>query len=140
MPLRCAGLRLGLRLRLFLQRLRQKGISANTRDDVLERASAGDPATLAVLHEASLHLGAGLANLVNLLNVRLFILGGGFAVLAPYLMPGIEAALRDLALPAACAACRIEVSRIDAWEMPRGGVALALEGCTRQLEADAAPW
>ena len=124
----------------IIQRLRQRGVEAPTRADVLAAAIAGDVATLAVLDEAGRHLGAGLANLVNLLDIQLFILGGGFAALAPFMRGAIEASLRDLALPAAAAGCRIEASDLGSWDLPRGGLALALEGCTSHVRTEATPW
>jgi predicted NBD/HSP70 family sugar kinase len=124
----------------ILQRLRQKGVDAGSRADILAGAQAGDRATLAVLLEASRQLGVAIANLINLLNIRRIILGGGLGVLAPYLLPGIEENVMELALPSAAAGCRIEVSRIDAWDVPLGGIALALEGCTSLIETEATPW
>ncbi len=124
----------------IVQRLQQKGVDASTRDDVRVRAVGGDKVTLAVLDEAGRHLGLGLANLVNLLNLQLFILGGGFAVLAPFLMPAVQAALRDLALPSAAEGCVIEPSRIGSWDTPLGGIALALDGCTSHIRTEATPW
>jgi predicted NBD/HSP70 family sugar kinase len=124
----------------IMQRLQQKGIKVDKRDQVLALAHGGDPATLGVLDEAGRHLGIGFSNLVNLLNVGLFILGGGLEVFAPYMMSGIEQSLRDLSLPSALEGCRIERSGIGSHTEPRGGIALALEGCTSLHETEAAPW
>jgi hypothetical protein len=77
---------------------------------------------------------------VNLLDSSLFILGGGLEVFAPYMMAGIQAALRGLALPSALEGCRIESSKIGSYQEPRGGVALALEGCTSSRDSEANPW
>lgn len=124
----------------IFQRMRQKGYEVETRDEVLALAKAGDVVALAVLDEAGRYLGIGLANLVNLLNIQLFILGGGFEVFAPYMMTGIEASLAEMALPSAVEGCRIETSKIGSQTEPRGGIALALEGCTSFHETEAAPW
>lgn len=124
----------------IIERLRQRGVAAATRADVVAAASGGDATTRAVLHEAGHHLGVGLANLLNLLDIQLFILGGGFAALAPFMRPAIASTLDDLALPAATAGCHIETSDIGSWDRPRGGIALALEGCTSHVRTEATPW
>jgi glucokinase len=45
--------------------------------DVFGAAQLGDTLALQVLHDTVEHLGAGLVNLVNLLNPEAIILGGG---------------------------------------------------------------
>jgi predicted NBD/HSP70 family sugar kinase len=122
------------------QRLLGGGVRCGTREEVTTLADAGNELVLAVLDEAGRHLGAGLANLVNLLDISLFILGGGLEVFAPWMMAGIRTALRNLALPSALEGCRIESSKIGSYLEPRGGVALALEGCTSSRDSEASPW
>ena len=45
--------------------------------EVFRATQQGDPVALQVLHDTVEHLGAGLVNLVNLLNPEAIILGGG---------------------------------------------------------------
>src|SRR5206468_7137060 len=71
----------------ILQRLRQMGCDVAVQEDVLGLARAGDARALTALGDAGRMLGAGLANVVNLLNIQLFILGGGLAVFAPFMIP-----------------------------------------------------
>jgi glucokinase len=40
-------------------------------------ARSGHPAALAAMQKAFFHLGVGIANLVNIMNPRLIVLGGG---------------------------------------------------------------
>jgi predicted NBD/HSP70 family sugar kinase len=120
----------------IMERLRQRGRSVLNRDDVLTLAADGDAVTLDALAEAGHHLGVGLANLVNLLNIQLFMLGGGLEAFAPYMRASAEAAIRELSLPSPAAGVRLETSHVAA----RGGIALALEGCTSLRNTEAAPW
>ncbi|MBK9123650.1 MAG: ROK family protein [Chloroflexi bacterium] len=45
--------------------------------DVASAADAGDPLAIAVLKEAAAHLGIGIANAINLLDVACVVVGGG---------------------------------------------------------------
>jgi glucokinase len=63
-------------------------------DAVFEAARAGDPAALALLDERAAHLGTTLANLVNLMNPDMIILGGLFAAGADLMLPRIEETMR----------------------------------------------
>jgi predicted NBD/HSP70 family sugar kinase len=120
----------------ILQRMRQMGCDAASREDALDLAKAGDERALATLREAGQMLGAGLANVVNLLNIQLFILGGGLAAFAPFMLAETQRALAQLALPSAAEGCVIATSEYG----DRGGIALALEGCTSLRNTEAAPW
>lgn len=124
----------------IFQRLHQKGIEADTHEEVIALARQGNVIVLAILDEAGRHLGVGLANLINLLNIPLFILGGGFDAFADYMRAGILAALEEHALPPALQNCQIEQSRLGSAALPLGGIALALEGCTSHHDSEATPW
>jgi predicted NBD/HSP70 family sugar kinase len=61
-------------------------------------ADAGAVTTLRALDTAAHALGIALADLVNLLDLDTIVLGGGYAVLASWLMPGIQSELRERVL------------------------------------------
>lgn len=128
----------------IIQRLQQKGLAVATPTRASTAATilplVDQPVVREALGEAGQALGLGLANLINLLNPPLIILGGGFAELAPFMMPAVQAALDEAALPSALAGCRIEVSTISTAPLSRGGIALALDGCTSLHETEATPW
>ncbi|WP_406858968.1 ROK family transcriptional regulator [Streptomyces sp. HUAS MG47] len=75
--------------------------------ELLRRAEAGDPRTLAGLDEIGRWLGAGLAVPVNLLNPEVVVLGGYFAAVAPYLLPATVRELRARVVAGDAALCRI---------------------------------
>jgi glucokinase-like ROK family protein len=69
--------------------------------DIIERifaaARAGDAATCAMLKERACYMGIALANLINVLNPELIVLGGIFAQGEDLLLPQIEATMRQRA-------------------------------------------
>ena len=73
-----------------------------TAEMVHRAAREGDPLAREVIERAGEYLGIGLANLVNLFNPELLILGGGVAKMGELLLGPAERALRQraFALPA----------------------------------------
>lgn len=64
---------------------------------LLAAARAGDEAARAILHDAAHSMGIALANLVNVLNPELIVLGGLFAQGQDLLLPEAEATMRQRA-------------------------------------------
>jgi glucokinase-like ROK family protein len=64
---------------------------------IFAAARAGDAATRVMLEKRACYLGIGLANLVNILNPDLIILGGIYAQEPDLLLPVIEATVRQRA-------------------------------------------
>ncbi len=94
---------------------------------VAAAAAAGDPVVLGVLEEAGGHLGAALANVVNMVNPRAVVLGGNLATLAAYLLPAARRVFAVNGLPVMLEDAEVLVSPMGAEAVPMGGVALALE-------------
>ncbi len=124
----------------IMQRLAQQGLPLSDAAALVQEAGSGHPVIQSVLTEAGWHLGQGIANIINIFNPPLILLGGGLAALYPQLQPSMEAAISCLALAAPRAACRIEIARLVAADAPWGGLALALEGCTSAEGAEGVPW
>ena len=91
-----------------------------------ERADAGDERTLAALADAGHWLGVGVASAANLLNPHGVVVGGYFATLAPWLLPGLEEELAARVLAAEWDAPRVVISELGAGAAVRGAAALAL--------------
>jgi len=108
---------------------RSAGVAA-----LAERADAGDERTLAVLADAGHWLGVGVASAANLLNPRGVVVGGYFATLAHWLLPGLEEELAARVLAAEWDAPRVVISELGAGAAVRGAAALAL----RRVYADPA--
>ncbi len=66
-------------------------------ESVFAAARQGDPAVLEMLARQSYYLGIALANLVNILNPDLILLGGIFAQGSDLLLPGVETTMRAMA-------------------------------------------
>jgi predicted NBD/HSP70 family sugar kinase len=66
-------------------------------DAIFNAAEAGDQAALEMIENQMHYLGIALANLVNVLNPELIILGGMFAQGGELILPKVEATMRKLA-------------------------------------------
>ncbi|MCD6519720.1 MAG: ROK family protein [Anaerolineae bacterium] len=91
---------------------------------LIEQARAGHAQAREALTEAFIYLGVGLTSLVNLLNPRMIVLGGGIVFAWP---EGVDVA-RDFvmkeALPGARRHLRIEISQLQNYAGVLGGAAL----------------
>jgi len=65
---------------------------------VVEAAAQGDAVACAALEETGRYLGIGLANLINALNPQRVVFGGILSLAHEFLMPVIEAVIRQRAL------------------------------------------
>ena len=79
--------------------------------DLAEAATAGDERAIQSLDAAASALGIALANVVNIVDVPVVILGGIYGPLAPFLVPGIEAELQARVLSAPWSRPRAEPAR-----------------------------
>ena len=59
-------------------------------DDVLQAAQSGDQIAIDALNEVAFYLGIGIANLVNLFNVEVIVLGGALNKASSFLLKDIE--------------------------------------------------
>jgi predicted NBD/HSP70 family sugar kinase len=110
----------------ILAQLAQLGHHCADAHAVSEAARAGGN-VLRVLDEAGLHLGVGLANIVNLLAPQRIVLGGSLAVLAPFLLKSAMETLEANALSPIRAGVEIVLSPLGDQAVAIGGVALALQ-------------
>jgi predicted NBD/HSP70 family sugar kinase len=107
--------------------LRAAGVDPGARvGDLAERAQAGDERVVEVLGDAGHWLGVGVASAANLLNPGGVVVGGYFATLAPWLMPGLREELDERVLSAEWDAPRIVTSALGAEAAVRGASAQAL--------------
>jgi predicted NBD/HSP70 family sugar kinase len=95
-------------------------------EDVGCLAGCGDQLVLEVVDEMASHIGIAGANLVNILNPRLLILGGSVPQAIPALVPRIEAVVRRRALPGAAAILGVVPSRPGSYAVPIGAAAFVL--------------
>jgi glucokinase-like ROK family protein len=97
--------------------------------DAIENAAlAGDPLALQVTREAAEHLGIAVAEMLNLLNPSLVVLGGGLARLGELLVEPLREVVKGRTLVTSVAATEIRTSDLG----PR---TVAIGAATRVLEA-----
>jgi glucokinase-like ROK family protein len=97
-----------------------------TIDRIFGAARAGDPAAQAMLKERACYMGIALANLVNVLNPDLIVLGGVFAQGQDLLLPTTEKVMRQRAFANLGAQVQIRASSFGPKAGTVGAVALAL--------------
>lgn len=65
---------------------------------IIHAAEAGDLAALAVMEEVGRYLGVGIANLVNIFNPQLVVLGGDYSLAHETVIPAIKEAIKQQSL------------------------------------------
>ncbi len=93
---------------------------------VFEAARAGDAATLDMLNQRACYMGIALANLVNVLNPELIVLGGLYAQGQDLLLPAVEQAMRQRAFAKLGERVRLQPTRFGRQAGVVGAAALAL--------------
>lgn len=112
---------------LLAQHLRQATAEETRLAAVFAAARAGDAPTLAMLEERGHYTGIALANLVNVLNPNLILLGGLFSQAADLLLPAIETTLRARAFADLGEAVQLRTTSFGAQAGMIGAAALALD-------------
>jgi glucokinase len=97
-----------------------------TAQEVFAAARESDPIALEVVEIAARALGAGVANLVNLLNPEMIILGGGVLEASDLLLPRIRRWAASYAFAEALRGTRLVVSRFIKRSSMSGAAALFL--------------
>ena len=101
-------------------------------ESVVQAASQDDPVALSALQEVGERLGVGVANLVNIFNPEMIVLGGGLNRASAIVLPIVEGLIRTNALAPARENVRVVASAhgIDACLM--GAIALVLDDVLRE--------
>lgn len=89
-------------------------------------AQAGNPIVLGVLAEAAAYIGTGTANLINILNPQMLILGGPLIRALPALVPAIRAEVQRRAFSSAAASLDVLQSELGADVVPIGAAAFLM--------------
>jgi len=93
---------------------------------LISAAEAGNTAALDSLAAGARALGTALANAVNLIDVENVVLGGIYAPLAPFLIPGIEDVLRLRVLSAPWSGLRVCVAEVRDYAALTGAASAVL--------------
>ncbi len=101
---------------------------------VVEAARAGDPVCMQALEDVAVNLGLGIANLVNIFNPELIVIGGALSLGQDLLMPVVEKTVFREALGPAARKLRIAPSAHGADACVVGAVAMVLDDILREME------
>jgi glucokinase len=90
-----------------LRLISQGNVATITAQTVYEAAAAGDPLALEVVHDTARYLGAGVANLINILNPEVVVICGGVTRAGERLFAPLRREVTRRAFRPAVQACRI---------------------------------
>lgn len=99
--------------------------------DVVRRAHEGDNACARVLADVGRQAGVAVANLCNLVNPELILIGGELAVAGELLLAPMRESVRRCGIPSATSDLRIETAALGARAPVLGAVALVLQQTPR---------
>lgn len=109
-----------------LPELVQHHLDRLTLDHLIQAAQNGDPVATQVIHEAGEYLGIAVANLVNLLNPGLVVIGGPLSQAGPCLFDTLRAEVRRRALSSLLAVAEIIPSQLGPQAAAVGAAGLIL--------------
>lgn len=110
-----------------------------TIDSIEDAALAGDALALQVVREAAGHLGIAIAGLLNLMNPRLVILGGGLSRLDTLLLDPLRDVIRNRTLVSSLAAAEVRTSDLGPRSIAVGAATLVLDAALDDLTMFPAP-
>ncbi len=99
-------------VRQEIRRGRKTKIKNTSAEAVAAAAEKGDALALEAYRRAGYYLGIGLANLINILNPEMLILGGSVMRSSHLFWPSMTSSLRHHAWPSLARACKIVKTRL----------------------------
>ncbi|MCX7918325.1 MAG: ROK family transcriptional regulator [bacterium] len=96
----------------ILNDLVNKNLESITSEKVYIAATRGDKLCRRILQEAGTHLGIGAANLVNILNPALLIIGGALTKAGEFILEPLLRTLQERSLSVSAQAVKIRVSEL----------------------------
>jgi len=103
-------------------------------DAVIEAALQGDPVCVQALQEVALHLGRGAADLANLFNPEMIVIGGALGRARSILQPVLDRVVPSEALQPAQKDLRLQFSSLGLDTCAFGAVAVVLNDILREIE------
>jgi glucokinase-like ROK family protein len=91
-----------------------------------QAAEAGDREVLEAISETGAALGLGVANLVNIFNPKMVVIGGSLSILGKYILPSIEEVIEERTLEVMRKEIKILVSAFGSDASVMGAVALVV--------------
>lgn len=95
---------------------------------IVDAARGGDPAVTQVLKDTVHYLGAGIANLINLFNPQLILLGGWVVLqIGEYILPELRQCVERYALKQPLSLTKIDLCQLGQDAVAMGAATLVLE-------------
>ena len=95
---------------------------------IVDAARGGDPAATQVLKDTVHYLGAGIANLINLFNPQLILLGGWVVLqIGEYILPELRQCVERYALKQPLSLTKIDLCQLGQDAVAMGAATLVLE-------------
>ncbi|MNP23326.1 Glucokinase [compost metagenome] len=94
---------------------------------IIEAYDLGDQLAIEVMHETGTLLGFGLANVINLYNPEVIIVGGGMSVAGDRLLHKVRETTAQHALKLSNQACKIQVAQLGGKAGMIGAATYAIE-------------
>jgi glucokinase-like ROK family protein len=116
----------------FINDLAAGDLESITFDMVVQAAESSDPVALKALQNVGEYLGVGVANLINIFNPELIVLGGALSLANEFLLPVIEDTVCESALKPPCENIHFAASAHGADACVMGAVALVLDDILRE--------
>jgi glucokinase-like ROK family protein len=110
----------------------RKGRESLTVEMIIHAAKSGDKLALDAIKEVGAHLGVGIANLCNIFNPELVVLGGVLSLCSQWLIPEIQEILKRSILPPLRENIRIEPSKHGLDSTVLGAVAFVIDEVLRE--------
>ncbi len=101
-------------------------------DIILQAAQDGDSLALDALHETACYMGTGIANLINVFNPQLVVIGGELSRASSLLLPTIKEIACQNALRESCENLQIVGSAHGEEACVMGAIALVLDDILRE--------
>ena len=96
-------------------------------DDLVNAALGGDPPSVELIQYAGNKLGVGIVNMLNLLNPKTVVIGGGIARAGDLIIDAVCQTIRGLSLPASISSTEIRTTSLNEWGIALGAATLTLE-------------
>ncbi len=92
-------------------------------EQVLQAAALNEPAVLSALDQVGHYLGIGIANLVDVLNPKMIVLGGVLSLVGAYIVPRAQQEVNARVMAAICQSVEIKLSTFTFNACVMGGIA-----------------
>jgi predicted NBD/HSP70 family sugar kinase len=96
-------------------------------DELVNAALDGDPMSVELILYAGDRLGIGIANMLNLLNPKTVVLGGGITRASELLLDAVRRTIHGLSLPASISHADIRTTGLSEWGIAVGAATLVLQ-------------